>query len=141
MEMWQIWAVAGAVLVILEMLTPTMFFLNLALACFGVAVVAFFTVDWYVLVPLWGVLSAGFLLFLRPLLNRNRAEQVATTGMERYNGKTAKVLEPVSKDGGVITIFGERWEARTEQDEIIPQDANVIIERNDNLTMYVRKEK
>ena len=141
MEMWQIWAVAGAVLVILEMLTPTMFFLNLALACFGVAVVAFFTVDWYVLVPLWGVLSAGFLLFLRPLLNRNRTEQAATTGMERYNGKTAKVLEPVSKDGGVITIFGERWEARTEQDEIIPQDANVIIERNDNLTMYVRKEK
>ena len=41
MEMWQMWAVAGAVLVILEMFTPAMFFLNLALACFGVAAAAF----------------------------------------------------------------------------------------------------
>lgn len=141
MEIWQIWAVAGAVLVILEMLTPAMFFLNLALACFGVAVAAFFIVDLYVLVPLWVVLSAVFLLFLRPLLNRRHAGQIAATGMGQYVGKTAKVLEPVGKDGGVIGIFGERWEARTEHNEKIPVGSNVVIERNDNLTMYVKKEK
>lgn len=142
MEMWQIWAVAGAILVILEMLTPAMFFLNLALACFGVVVAALFTVDLYILVPLWVVLSAVFLLFLRPLLNRRHSRQIAATGMEQYVGKTAKVLEPVSKDGGVISIFGERWEARTEHNEKIPSGSNVVIERNDNLTMYViKKEK
>ena len=137
MEMWQMWAVAGAVLVILEMLTPAMFFLNLALACFGVAAAAFFTVDLYVLVPLWVVLSAIFLLFLRPLLNRRHAAQSTATGMGQYVGKTAKV----GKDSGVIGIFGERWEARTEYNEKIPVGSNVVIERNDNLTMYVKKEK
>ena len=131
MEMWQMWAVAGAVLVILEMLTPAMFFLNLALACFGVAAAAFFTVDLYVLVPLWVVLSAIFLLFLRPLLNRRHAAQSTATGMGQY----------VGKDSGVIGIFGERWEARTEYNEKIPVGSNVVIERNDNLTMYVKKEK
>ena len=133
--------VAGAVLVILEMLTPAMFFLNLALACFGVAAAAFFTVDLYVLVPLWVVLSAIFLLFLRPLLNRRHAAQSTATGMGQYVGKTAKVLEAVGKDSGVIGIFGERWEARTEYNEKIPVGSNVVIERNDNLTMYVKKEK
>ena len=141
MEMWQMWAVAGAVLVILEMLTPAMFFLNLALACFGVAAAAFFTVDLYVLVPLWVVLSAIFLLFLRPLLNRRHAAQSTATGMGQYVGKTAKVLETVGKDSGVIGIVGERWEARTEYNEKIPVGSNVVIERNDNLTMYVKKEK
>ena len=45
------------------------------------------------------------------------------------------------KDSGVIGIFGERWEARTEYNEKIPVGSNVVIERNDNLTMYVKKEK
>ena len=107
MEMWQMWAVAGAVLVILEMLTPAMFFLNLALACFGVAAAAFFTVDLYVLVPLWVVLSAIFLLFLRPLLNRRHAAQSTATGMGQYVGKTAKVLEAVGKDSGDFCVTHE----------------------------------
>ena len=63
MAYWQILAVAGVVLVILEMLTPTMFFLNLALACFITAVVAVWSSDWNILVPVWVVASAVFLLF------------------------------------------------------------------------------
>lgn len=74
-------------------------------------------------------------------MNRRHAAQSTATGMGQYVGKTAKVLETVGKDSGVIGIFGERWEARTEYNEKIPVGSNVVIERNDNLTMYVKKEK
>ena len=57
----------------------------------------------------------------------------------KYIGKTAKVTEEVTAERGVITIYGERWEARCENGEIISVGAEVKILRNDSLIMYVTK--
>lgn len=141
MAYWQILAVAGVVLVILEMLTPTMFFLNLALACFITAVVAVWTSDWNILVPVWVVASAVFLLFLRPLMTKKDDEKANSTGIGQYIGKKAKVLETVNADGGVIGIFDERWEARTTDGKEYKKGSTVTILKHDNLTMYVGKDK
>ena len=141
MEMWQYWAIAGALLVILEMLTPTMFFLNLALASFAVAGIAFYTQNLYILIPTWVVLSGIFVLFLRPFFNKANNNNQNVGNMDRYINQKASVIEDVDKNGGVIKIYGERWEARTSEDKKIPAGANVIIESNDNLIMFVKKER
>ena len=49
MPLWQLLCIAGVVLVIVEIMTPTMFCLNLALACFGTAVVSLYTADYMTL--------------------------------------------------------------------------------------------
>ena len=141
MEQWQLWAIAGAVFVVLEIFTPSMLFLNFAIASFGTAIASIYTDNMYILLPLWIVLSALSLIFLRPILIRHNPDNGISTGMGKYIGKKAKVLEEVSADSGVINIFDERWNARSIEKEIIPTGSIVIIERNEDLTMYVKKEK
>ncbi len=141
MDYWQIWAVSGIVLIIIEMLTPTMFFLNLALACFATAGAAFYFKDWNVLIPLWVCLSLLFLFVLRPLLVKKHDEKKTSTGMAQYVGKRAKVIEKSGKNNGVISIFDERWNAVSNKGDMPSPGKFVIIEKNEDLVMYVTEEK
>ena len=62
------------------------------------------------------------------------------TGLEgKYIGKIARVIEPVNKFKGAITIYDERWDARYDGDEEIPVGAEIRIVRNESLVMYVEK--
>ena len=140
MELWQLWAIAGAIFVVLEIFTPAMLFINFALASFVTAVMSYFTGDMYILLTLWIVLSALFLIFLRPILLKRNPDKADGTGMAKYVGKKAKAIEDITIDSGVISIFDERWNARTKDKEIIPSGSTVIIEYNEDLTMYVKKE-
>ncbi len=142
MPLWQLLGLAGVALIIIELLTPTLFCLNLALACFATAGVSLYTQDYTILTACWVIFSALFILLLRPLLlNKKNKPGERETSMGRYIGMPAKVLEEIGKDRGVISIFDERWEARSKNDEKFAKGETVIIEQNDNLIMYVRKEK
>ncbi len=139
LELWQSLSIAGLVLLIVEILTPTMFFLNLALACFVTAGVSVYFSELNILVPVWVVASAVFLFLLKPLQKRNKIS--AGTGMDKYVGQKAQVIEKIDGDGGVISVFDERWNARSENGEEFDVGSKVYIVRNENLTMFVRKEK
>lgn len=138
---WQIALVVGVVFLIIEMFTPVMFFLNLALACFVTAVFAYFVSDWNILIPVFVIFSAIFLIFLRPILIKSRDGDKKTGVEEKYIGKTAKVVETVTSTGGVVSIYDERWNARSESGEEIPIGAQVTIIRNESLLLYVKEVK
>lgn len=139
MDNWQILIIAGIVFIIIEIFTPVLFFLNLALACFMTAVLAFYVFDWNILVPAFVAFSAVFLLFLRPILVKARTNGQKTGVEEKYIGKIAKVTEPITSNSGVVSIYNERWEARIESGEEIPAGSDVKIIRNDSLILYVEK--
>ena len=136
---WQLLVVTGIIFIIIEMFTPVMFFLNLALACFITAIVAFFTVDWNILVPVFVAFSALFLLFLRPLLIKTRTNAQKTGVEEKYIGKIAKVTETISATAGIVSIYDERWSARSQNGEEIPVGSEVKIVRNESLILFVEK--
>ena len=141
MELWQLWAIGGAILIILEIFTPSMLFLNFALACFISAIAAVYTDNMYILLGLWIIMSALFIIFLRPLLLKKNTNKNNATGIDKYIGKQAKALEDITSDKGSISIFDERWNARCTSAETIPAGSIVIIEHFEDLTMYVKKEK
>jgi membrane protein implicated in regulation of membrane protease activity len=96
-----------------------MFFLNLAFAGFVTALIALFITDWVVLMLIFVVLSILSIFLLRPVLLRHKTSKEQSTGMEgKYIGKVVKVIEPVNKYNGAITVYDERWEARTDDEEI-----------------------
>ena len=136
---WQFLCVIGIAFVILEIFTPSMFFLNFALAAFITAAVSFITLNKFALVLVFFLLSFLSFAFLRPILLRRNSKDTETGMGGKYIGKTAKVTEDVTAERGVITIYGERWDARCENGEIIPAGAEVKILRNDSLIMYVTK--
>lgn len=139
MLVWHFLCVIGIAFVILEIFTPSMFFLNFALAAFITAGISLITLNKFALVLAFFLLSFLSFAFLRPILLRRNSKDTET-GMEgKYIGKTARVTEEVTAERGVITIYGERWEARCENSEVIPAGTEVKILRNDSLIMYVAK--
>lgn len=141
MQNWQILVVAGVIFLIIEIFTPVLFFLNFAIACFVTAILALFVKDWIILIPSFVAFSAIFLFFLRPLLLKVKSNNIQKTGVEeKYIGKTAKVKNTITSSSGVVTIYNERWEARSESGEEIPVGAEVKIIRNESLIFFVKKE-
>ena len=137
--MWQFLCVVGIAFVILEIFTPSMFFLNFALAAFITAIVSLVTLNHFALVLIFFVFSFISFVFLRPILLRRNSKDTETGIEGKYIGKVAKVTEEVTKDKGVITIYGERWEARSLGEQSIPAGVDVKIVRNDGLIMFVEK--
>lgn len=136
---WQLLVFVGILFLIVELFTPALFFLNFAIACFITAIVAFYIVDWSVLVPIFVILSAILLLFLRPVLIRKKNNGQKTGVEEKYLGKKAKVIEKITSNSGVVSLYDERWNARSESGEEVEVGAEVKIIRNESLMLYVEK--
>ena len=140
MVLWEIYAISGLAFLILEMVVPSMFFLNLAFAGFITAIVALFIKSWIVLTFIFVILSILAILLLRPILVKQKEAKEKETGMEgKYIGQIVKVIEPITKYSGAITIYDERWEARVESDETIPAGSDVKIIKNESLVLTVEK--
>lgn len=138
---WQIFVIAGIVSVIFEMVLPSMFFLNFAIAGFITAIISLFVTDLTVLTIDFAVLALLSIIILRPILLKTlKSSKGKETGIKsEYIGQIAKVVKPVNKFAGVITIYEERWEARVENDDEIPVGEEVRIVKNDSLIMYVER--
>ncbi len=139
MTLWEFLVVCGIGFIILELFTPSMFFLNFALAAFITAVVSLFVTKTLTLVLVFFIFSFLSFVFLRPLLLKKMTKETETGVNDKYIGKTVKVEEEVTSDRGVITIYGERWEARTIDGSTIEAGANAKIVKNESLIMFVEK--
>lgn len=139
MPLWELLCVIGVGFVILEIFTPSMFFLNFALASFITALASVYIANKFALVLIFFVLSFLSFAFLRPIIMKKNTKETKTGIEDKYIGRAAKVVEEISEYKGVISIYDERWEARSEDKSVIPAGAEVKIIRNESLIMYVTK--
>lgn len=140
MTLWQIFSIVAVGAVILEIVVPSAFFLNFAVAGILTAVLALFVNNLNALIIDFIILSLLSILLIRPVLLRKKESRVLQTGLnDKYIGKIVKVIEPITKETGAITIYEERWDARTLGNEVIPAGAEVKIVKNDSLILYVEK--
>ena len=140
MTLCEIFVIVGLACIILEMLVPSMFFLNLALAGIVTAIIAIYVTNWVTLTITFVVLSLLSISILRPILLKNRECKLCETGMEgKYIGKIAKVKEPVNRHSGAVSIYDERWEARCECDEPLEIGTEVKIVKYDSLVLTVER--
>lgn len=135
-----IWLVAGVLLAAAEALTGDFFLLMLAggaLSAAGVSAVTDF--------PLWldaivfGVMSIGLLVVVRPMLLRRYSQQPAiATGIDALPGKPALVLEEVGSDTGQVKLNGEVWTARPmDPTEVYSPGTTVTVMEIDGATAVV----
>lgn len=138
--MWQFIAGIGIIFVLMEIFVPSMFFLNLAFAAFVTAIVSVFVTSVTALIWIFCGLSILFIFVLRPLFLRAQNNKDTKTGLEdKYIGNIATVIEEVNSNSGAITIYDERWQARSLEGEVIPEGQKVQIVSNDSLIMNVKK--
>lgn len=137
MVLWQLLAICGIGFLIFEIFTPSMFFLNFALASFITAVISQFIKNPYTLAIIFVVLSFVSFVFLRPIIMK-RFNKTKETGINsKYIGQVAKAESDITANSGVISIYGERWEARSDDGSVVSQGSDVKIIRNESIIMYV----
>lgn len=141
MSAWIVFLIISLICFIAEIYTPTMFFLNFAIAGIVCTVLALLTDNYNVLVPIFTILSILFILFLRPLLNINPKKEKEHTFESQYIGKTATAITDINAFSGRLKIYDEDWEARTADEAAaeIKKGSKVTIIRHDDLTMFVEK--
>ena len=139
MIVWQILAVVGICFLILEMFTPSMFFLNFALSAFITAGLSYWIKNPYTLGIVFFAFSFISFIFLRPVIMKKFSKFKETGLQSKYVGQVAKVEDDVCDNSGVITIYGERWDARSEDGSLIEKGSEVKIIRNESIIMYVEK--
>ena len=141
MSAWIVFLIISLICFIAEIYTPTMFFLNFAVAGIVCTILALITDNYNILVPIFTILSIIFILFLRLLLNINPKKEKEHTFESQYIGKTATAITDINAFSGRLKIYDEDWEARTADEAAaeIKKGSKVTIIRHDDLTMFVEK--
>ena len=139
MHLWEICGVIAIVFLLLEIMIPSMFFLNFALAGIICAPLSIWIKNIPALVIIFFILSFVSFFFLRPILVKKFNKDKETGISSKYIGASAIATEDITSNSGVINIYGERWDARSDNGEVIPKGCNVKIVRNESIIMYVIK--
>lgn len=135
-EPWQILALAGVGLILVEFFTVSFFTLPAGLAFLATAFLAAFVRDWPVLLGALTVnLLAVYWIFQRHVWPRVQRSQKHTNASGMI-GKTAVVTETVDPRAGTgyVKLYGDSWRAVSEQSfevgaqvTILGTDGNKVI--------------
>ena len=136
---WQLWVIAGLVLLIIEIFTQ-----GFVVAVFGVAflIVAPFayaqsSLNTQLLV--FGVATAVMSLGIRPLVLRLIRESKTKTNVDALVAKTGLVTEAIdhTMNSGRVRLGGEEWRAVTPDESKIGVGAKVVVKAVDGCKVVV----
>jgi membrane protein implicated in regulation of membrane protease activity len=113
MGSWIVWLVLAAVLGVAEIMTTTLAFGLIAAGAVVAGVVGVAGAGLPFQLIAFAVASAAGLGVVRPIAVRHiKQPPLLRTGTSALVGRSAKVVEEVTDDGGKVRIGGELWSAR-----------------------------
>ena len=130
----------SCVFLILEIMIPDVFYLNLAVAALITGGTMLLTTNVVTIVCACLVSLAFSFLAIRPkVLKIEKNRKMQSDIKSQYLGKIAQVVEKIDKNSGILTINDERWQARTSNDEVIEKGQSAKITNYKDIIMYVEK--
>jgi membrane protein implicated in regulation of membrane protease activity len=129
MESWIVWLVLAAVLGVAEVMTTTLAFGLIAAGAVVAAVAGAAGVGLPFQLAAFAVASAAGLGLVRPIAMRHiKQPPLLRTGTSALVGRSAKVVEEITDDGGKVRIGGELWSARPyDESQAIPVGSTVDV--------------
>jgi membrane protein implicated in regulation of membrane protease activity len=129
MESWIVWLVLAAVLGVAEIMTTTLAFGLIAAGAVVAGVVGVAGAGLPFQLIAFAVASAAGLGLVRPIAMRHiKQPPLLRTGTSALVGRSAKVIEAVTDDGGKVRIGGELWSARPyDESQVIPVGSSVDV--------------
>lgn len=139
--MWKIWLVLSGIFVIIEIVNLSFFIFWFALGALITMVVSLFIDSLPLQIAIFVVSSTILLFATKPFVKKfiDKDSNVKTNAYS-IEGKVGKVtvdIEPI-EGKGQIKVNGEVWSARSEENEVIPKDTEVIIEKIDGVKAIVK---
>ena len=129
MESWIVWLVLAAVLGVAEIMTTTLAFGLIAAGAVVAGVVGVAGAGLPFQLIAFAVASGAGLGLVRPIAMRHiKQPPLLRTGTSALVGRSAKVVEAVTDDGGKVRIGGELWSARPyDESQAIPVGSTVDV--------------
>ena len=126
---WIVWLVLAAVLGVAEIMTTTLAFGLIAVGAVAAGVVGVAGGGLPFQLIAFGVASAAGLGVVRPIAVRHiKQPPLLRTGTSALVGRSAKVVEEITDDGGKVRIGGELWSARPyDESLVIPMGSTVDV--------------
>ena len=124
-----VWLVLAAVLGVAEIMTTTLAFGLIAVGAVVAGVVGVAGAGLPFQLIAFAVASAAGLGVVRPIAVRHiKQPPLLRTGTSALVGRSAKVVEEVTDDGGKVRIGGELWSARPyDESQVIPVGSTVDV--------------
>ena len=123
-----IWAIAGVVLVVAEVLTGGFVLLMLGAAALGTAAVAAAGVPPLPDLAVFAVLAGLLVLVVRPAVRRRMdVHDPVNTGTRALLGTRGEVVEAVAAGAGTVRLHGSLWSARSLHDDDLPAGTAVVV--------------
>lgn len=139
--MWKIWLVLSGIFVIIEIVNLSFFIFWFAIGAL-IAMVASFFIENLVLQIVIFIISSTVLLFATKPLVKNFLDKDSGIKTNAYSieGKVGKVTVDIIpiEGNGQIKVNGEVWSAKSQDNQVIPKDTEVIIEKIDGVKAIVK---
>lgn len=144
MELWIIWLIVAAALVITEVLTQMIWTLCLAVGCLASLIASLFGVSvvWQIVIA--GIVSVVAFLWLMPVFkrwhdkNRHREKRDDRTGMDALLGRRAVVTDEILPGKlGRARIDGDSWQVCANPDLKVKEGSEVVVTSYDSIVLHV----
>ncbi len=140
-SVWIIWSVLLALFVIIEVVTPQMTTIWLALGSLvSLLIWCVFPELVWVQIAAFVVVSAVSLAFTRKFARKIMKGDAEKTNADRCIGQQAVVAEEINNllGKGQVNIKGVIWTARSSSDDIIPEGTLVTVEKIEGVKVIVK---
>lgn len=142
--MWQdpywLWAAFACLLLIVEMLTGTFFFLAMAAAAVGTTLVAYFSPDYLSQWVAFAILSVFALVLWKKMRPIHQHSHDAASGLNNRTrhliGRQAVLTEPISNGIGRINVDDSWWKVTGEN---LPVGTHVKVTAVHDMVLTVEK--
>ena len=136
------WLVAGILLLLIEIFTPSFFAASLSIGAFGAAISAYFGASLEVQLFLFSILSVLSIFILRPIIKKRMyGGQDVKTNADALIGKTGTVLAGInpSTNRGRCAIDGDEWQFLLEDENAeVSVGTKVEVVKRDSIILTVK---
>ena len=135
------WLVLAVVTAVLEGVTVQLVSLWFTIGGVAACVTSLFTENIIIQAAVFVAVSAIALAVTRPLVKKLRRRGSEPTNADRCIGKRATVITAVDNDRaqGMVRVDNQKWTARSEDGEPIPEGAQVTVTSIEGVKLIVKR--
>jgi membrane protein implicated in regulation of membrane protease activity len=140
-ELWHIWVIAGILLLVLEIFTPSFVAGSFGIGAVLTGVVAAITDNINIQIVAFCVLSVLSFVLIRPFLKKVVKDKDTPTNMDSLTGLILPVTETIGPDHltGYVKTDGDLWRAVEINGKEVKVGEKAKVIRFDGNTLYVEK--
>ncbi len=138
--MLYVWLGLMIAFVIVELATPQLVSIWFALGSLGAMIAASLSASLWLQLIVFVAVSGIMVFVTRPLYKKIIMAKQVPTNTDRLIGQTAVVTEDIDNldAKGAVKVCGQIWTARSANDEKIPADTRVTVERIEGVKLIVK---